>query len=80
MLLGTRADWQQHMLRARNQLGFTGVRGHGILDDDMSVIIDSQYHWYNVDVVRRCEGGEGPGFSNLLLFFFLLSSLAAAAN
>jgi hypothetical protein len=51
MLLGTRADWRQHMLRVRDELGFTGVRGHGILDDDMSVIIDGAYHFYNVDQV-----------------------------
>ena len=51
ILLGTRADWREHMLRARDKLGFIGVRGHGVLDDDMSVIIDRQYHFYNVDQV-----------------------------
>lgn len=51
MLLGTRADWRQHMARAHDELGFTGVRGHGILDDDMSIIVDGVYHFYNVDQV-----------------------------
>lgn len=51
MLLGTRADWRSHMQKARNELGFTRVRGHGILDDDMSVIIDGKYNFYNVDQV-----------------------------
>lgn len=51
MLLGTRSDWRAHMQKVRNELGFVGVRGHGILDDDMSVIIDGEYHFYNVDQV-----------------------------
>ena len=38
MLLGTRSDWQSHLRLANSELGFTGVRGHGLLDDDMSVM------------------------------------------
>lgn len=52
MLLGTRADWQQHLLKARDELGFTGIRGHGLLDDDMSVVPQKgQYEFFNVDTV-----------------------------
>lgn len=52
MLLGTRADWQRHLLRARDELGFTGIRGHGLLDDDMSVMPRrGEYEFFNVDTV-----------------------------
>lgn len=52
MLLGTRADWQQHLLKARDELGIMGIRGHGLLDDDMSVMPrKGQYEFFNVDTV-----------------------------
>mmetsp|Transcript_44985 Transcript_44985/g.106848 ORF Transcript_44985/g.106848 Transcript_44985/m.106848 type:complete len:629 (+) Transcript_44985:110-1996(+) len=52
MLLATRADYQAHLTRARQELGFTGVRGHGILDDDMSVVPrKGEYEFFNVDTV-----------------------------
>lgn len=52
MLLGTRADWQEHLLRAQAELGFTGIRGHGWLDDDMSVVPSKgSYNFFNVDTV-----------------------------
>jgi hypothetical protein len=38
MALGARRDWQEHLKLARDELGFVGVRGHGLLDDDMSVM------------------------------------------
>ena len=38
LLLGTRSDWQRHLKLAQDELGFTGIRGHGLLDDDMSVV------------------------------------------
>ena len=38
-LLGTRADWQRHLQMVRNDLGFEGVRMHGLLDDDMSIVM-----------------------------------------
>mmetsp|Transcript_172967 Transcript_172967/g.420741 ORF Transcript_172967/g.420741 Transcript_172967/m.420741 type:complete len:557 (-) Transcript_172967:11-1681(-) len=52
MLLGTRSDWQQHLIKARDELGFVGVRGHGLLDDDMSVMPKKgEYEFFNVDTV-----------------------------
>lgn len=50
--LGTRVDWREHMQKAVHDLGITGVRMHGWLDDDMSVApAVNSYHFYNVDVV-----------------------------
>jgi len=52
MLLATRADYQAHLRRARQELGFVGIRGHGILDDDMSVVPEKgTYEFFNVDTV-----------------------------
>lgn len=52
MLLGTRSDWQEHLVRAKNELGFTAIRGHGLLDDDMSVVPrKGHYEFFNVDTV-----------------------------
>ena len=50
--LGARVDWRAHAKRAVDELGFTGFRMHGWLDDDMSVApAPGQFHWYNVDLV-----------------------------
>jgi len=52
MLLATRADYQAHLRRARRELGFVGIRGHGILDDDMSVVpAKGNYEFFNIDTV-----------------------------
>jgi len=60
MALGARDDWRRHLKLAHDELGFAGVRGHGLLDDDMSVMPGrgasgtgdgARYEWYNVDQV-----------------------------
>jgi hypothetical protein len=63
MLLGTRADWRSHLLLAKNELGFVGVRGHGLLDDDMSVVPSKAAlpEFYNVDQVM--SGGHPSRWS-----------------
>jgi xylan 1,4-beta-xylosidase len=54
-LLGLRADWQDHLATAHNDLGFKRVRFHGLFDDDMSalLIVDNEvvFSWYNIDTV-----------------------------
>eukprot|EP00930_Biecheleria_cincta_P000834 TRINITY_DN102029_c0_g1_i1.p1 TRINITY_DN102029_c0_g1~~TRINITY_DN102029_c0_g1_i1.p1 ORF type:complete len:559 (-),score=74.99 TRINITY_DN102029_c0_g1_i1:216-1892(-) len=53
MLLGTREDWRTHLKLAVNELGIRGIRGHGLLDDDMSVLPrrGGEYEFYNIDQV-----------------------------
>ena len=53
MLLGTRADWRAHLKLARDELGIEGIRGHGLFDDDMSVVprLGQLPEFYNVDQV-----------------------------
>ncbi len=38
-LLALRADWQEQLGEARNDLGFRHVRFHGILCDDIGTVI-----------------------------------------
>ncbi|MEO8244645.1 MAG: glycosyl hydrolase [bacterium] len=51
--LALRADWQDQMRRARQDLGFRHVRFHGILDDDMGTLIEQNaqplYSFFNTD-------------------------------
>ena len=37
-----RADWQHQLTKAQKDLGTEFVRFHGLLDDDMSVLIESE--------------------------------------
>ena len=36
--LTLRKDWRDHLVRAVTDLGLTGVRHHGLLDDDMAAV------------------------------------------
>ena len=50
--LGSRVDWRAHLTKAHSELGLTGVRMHGWLDDDMSVApTPDKFHFYNIDLV-----------------------------
>eukprot|EP00041_Stephanoeca_diplocostata_P007289 m.102305 g.102305 ORF g.102305 m.102305 type:complete len:253 (-) comp16818_c2_seq9:61-819(-) len=50
MALTLRQDWREHVAMAARDLGVKHIRGHGLLDDDMSVSYDYQKHaFYNVD-------------------------------
>ena len=48
-----RADWQQQLARAHRELGLRHVRFHGLLSDDMSVLVDvggrTLYSFFNID-------------------------------
>ena len=49
---GLRADWQQQLARVHKECGFTYIRMHGLLTDDMGVYRDSsqpEYNWQYVD-------------------------------
>ena len=50
MALTARADWREHMTMAARDLGVKHVRGHGLLDDDMSVSkAEGKTSFYNID-------------------------------
>jgi xylan 1,4-beta-xylosidase len=50
MSLTLREDWRQHLRMAARDLGVKHIRGHGLLDDDMSVSYAYGKHaFYNID-------------------------------
>ena len=50
MSLTLREDWRGHLRMARRDLGVRRIRGHGLLDDDMSVSMSrGKNSFYNVD-------------------------------
>jgi len=54
-LLALRADWREHLRRAHFDLGFSRVRFHGMLDDDMGTLICQNkkflYSFFNIDSI-----------------------------
>ena len=49
--LTLRSDWQNSLTQATTDLGLQGVRGHGIFDDDMGVVIAPRT--YNFTLVEK---------------------------
>lgn len=50
MSLTLREDWRTHIRMAAKDLGVKHIRGHGLLDDDMSVSYAYGKHaFYNID-------------------------------
>ena len=53
--MALRADWQQQLQQCHNELGFTHVRFHGLLSDDMSTLVLENnkllYSFLNIDQV-----------------------------
>jgi xylan 1,4-beta-xylosidase len=51
--LALRSDWQAHLRRCREELGFQYVRFHGLLSDDMSTLVSHRgeliHSFYNAD-------------------------------
>eukprot|EP01006_Ploeotia_vitrea_P029885 TRINITY_DN62337_c0_g1_i2.p1 TRINITY_DN62337_c0_g1~~TRINITY_DN62337_c0_g1_i2.p1 ORF type:complete len:518 (+),score=48.43 TRINITY_DN62337_c0_g1_i2:14-1567(+) len=52
MLLTSRVDWREHLAMVRRDIGFKRIRGHGLLDDDMSTSLGPNVNSYiNVDLL-----------------------------
>jgi xylan 1,4-beta-xylosidase len=53
--LALRADWQAHLKRCHDELGFRYVRFHGLLGDDMSTLVSHRgqfvYSFFNADAI-----------------------------
>ena len=47
-----RSDWQRHLKRAHDELGFRYVRFHGLLSDDIGTLThDDDYSFFNCDQI-----------------------------
>jgi xylan 1,4-beta-xylosidase len=78
-LMALRADWQEQMRRVRKEIGVRYVRFHGILDDDMTVLLDEQdqqiYGFRNVDILF--DFLLGIGMKPFVELSFMPSTLAS---
>jgi len=51
MALTLRQDFREHLAMAAKDLGVKHIRGHGLLDDDMSVSLKAGFNsYYNVTI------------------------------
>ncbi len=77
-----RADWQAQLRKCREELGFRYVRFHGLLNDDMSVVLGTpgrpEYHFHNVDLI--CDFLLGVGMRPFVELSFMPSVLASGAQ
>lgn len=46
--LALRADYQEHLTNVQRDIGFKHIRGHGLLDDDMSTLLGDGTSLYNL--------------------------------
>ena len=58
--LTNRPDWQAHLAQAVTDLGLTGVRYHGLFDDDMGVVTGYRtYDWTKADTAWDYQVKQG---------------------
>lgn len=46
--LALRADYRDHLAKVQRDIGFKHIRGHGLLDDDMSTFLDGKAELFNL--------------------------------
>lgn len=67
-VMGLRADWREQLEKSHRELGFQYVRFHGLLDDDMNVVMRDWDH-----AAGRSKGTVRYSFYNIdSIFDFLL--------
>ena len=73
--VGLRRDWQVALKRAADELGLRGVRQHGLLDDDIGIVVGHrQYNWTNVDALW--DAIRAAGARPIVELSFMPSELA----
>ena len=77
--LALRADYQKQLTRCHNELGFTHVRFHGILSDDMGTLVCEMdklvYSFFNADQV--CDFLLSTGMKPFIEFSFMPLTLSS---
>ena len=67
-VIALREDWRSQLRRVHAELGFSHVRFHGLLDDDMSILTAEGdrliYSFFNADSIFDFLIGIGMGFCN----------------
>ena len=78
---GLRADWQRQLARVHKECGFTYIRMHGLLTDDMGVYRDTshpEYNWQYVD--QLYDFLESIGMKPFVELGFMPSDLASGTQ
>lgn len=76
--LTLRSDWQAHLKLATEQLGLSGVRHHGLLDDDMGVVVSKGR--YNFTKVLQSWGYQrSVGVTPIVELSFMPAVLAGCS-
>lgn len=76
--LTLRSDWQAHLKLATEQLGLSGVRHHGLLDDDMGVVVSNGK--YNFTKVLQSWGYQrSVGVTPIVELSFMPAVLAGCS-
>jgi xylan 1,4-beta-xylosidase len=71
-----RADLQEHLRNVQRDIGFARIRGHGILNDDMSVWLGGSVNMYNVFRVLDVLLALTPPMHPILELSFMPDDLA----
>ena len=74
--LTLREDWQDHLKRARDELGLQGVRYHGILDDDMGPVVTAHRTYNFTKVLASWEYQHSLGLVPIVELSFMPAVLA----
>ncbi len=70
-----RADYQQHLAAVQRDIGFRHIRGHGLLSDDMSTLLDGAPNLYNL--FRGFDFYKSVGIRPIFELSFMPDSLAS---
>jgi xylan 1,4-beta-xylosidase len=80
---GLRADWQRQLARVHAECGFTYIRMHGLMDDDMGVYRQDkdgrpQYNWQYIDELY--DFLQSIGMKPFVELGFMPSALASGTK
>ena len=75
--LTLRDDWRSHMQQATEEMGLSGVRHHGLFDDDMGVVIGHRRYNFSL-VVDSWEFQVQNGVTPIVELSFMPAWLAGA--
>jgi xylan 1,4-beta-xylosidase len=76
--LALRSDYRAHLAAVQRDIGFRSVRGHGILDDDLSTFLDGEVNMINVYSIL--DFYLSVGIKPTLELSFMPEELAANAS
>ena len=73
--LSLRPDWQKHLKQAVSELGLQGVRYHGIMDDDMGVVVGHRKYSFS-KIKQSWDVQIGLGLHPIVELSFMPAVLA----